>query len=56
MKGGNGESAASVVTLCSNCAYQNDAAENLLGSRTKSAEEISRSSPQSYKSGREAFS
>ncbi|MBR5162351.1 MAG: hypothetical protein IKW80_12035, partial [Thermoguttaceae bacterium] len=31
-------SVANVVTLCSNRAYQNDEAENLFGSRTKSAE------------------
>ena len=37
MEGGNGASAASAVTLCSNHAYQNDAAENHTGSRTKSA-------------------
>ena len=36
MEGGNG---ASAVTLCSNHTYQNDAAENHTGSRTKSAEE-----------------
>ncbi len=42
MEDGNGASVASEVTLCSNHAYQNDAAGNLLGSRAKLAEEISR--------------
>ena len=30
LKGGNGVSETSEVTLCSKCAYQNDEAENLL--------------------------
>ncbi|MBR0239082.1 MAG: hypothetical protein IJQ39_13390 [Thermoguttaceae bacterium] len=42
MKGGNGVSEASVVTLCLNRAYQIDEANNHSGSRTKSAEETSR--------------
>ena len=40
MEGGNGANAVSVVTLCSNRAYQIDEAENDSGSRIKSAEEI----------------
>ena len=36
MKGGNGESEANVVTLCSKRAKQNDAAENLHGWRPPS--------------------
>ena len=40
MKGGNGASAVSEVTLCSNHAYQNDAAKNASGSRTKSAKKF----------------
>ena len=49
MKGGNEESEANGITQFAEgepksrmCSYQNDAAENLSGSRTKSAKEISR--------------
>ena len=46
MEGGNEATSGSGITQFANgepkrlnCAYQNDAAENLLGSRTKSTEE-----------------
>ena len=42
MEGGNAATNGSGITLSSKCAYQNDEAENHSGSRTKSAEEISR--------------
>ena len=38
MEGGNAATNGSGITLSSKCVYQNDEAENLSGSRTKSAE------------------